>query len=545
MNYQVLTPGPPSTQATSHMIRMRDGALLAADVYLGNEQAPSVLIRLPYDKNGSYCFIEQIAQFFLSAGYQVVAQDVRGKFRSQGETQLFVNEALDGYDTIAWISEQPWSDGSVVMWGESYFGFTQWAAASTAHPALKAISPRLTGTSLIEPQRDTPEILERPVENSETYVYPITHFNKNETFLWEPSWSTRPYVSEFDAIQKELGFRSDSFDQRYPGPSFLRRFPHGHPFDAPSIPCLLTIGWWDNIAPESWRDWRTLNAGFPQWQPNLYLNIDAIDHENFRFGSTNSSEDRSDDEIADLLPAMLQPTIDFFDIFVKNQGDVGAFPRVRWNLAGTDSWQESESWPPSGTTSQELHLQARGTLGTEADPFESELEWQHDPDDPVPSSVPNPFAYLIAMPDESTRADRNDVLTFRSTVFNRGIDLVGSVSVKLTVESTARSMDVFAWLLDVSPDGSARRIARGNLHLNSIDGPRSVVIDMFEVGYRLDVEHSLQLQIASSDFPEFLLHPGHEGDPLAATKVNTNTQRLTVGGPSGSVLSFSTLEISE
>ena len=75
----------------------------------------------------------QFAAYFTARGYRMVVQDVRGKFRSEGETLLFVNEAYDGHDTLDWIIAQPWSDGRVGMFGDSYYGFTQWAAASTSH----------------------------------------------------------------------------------------------------------------------------------------------------------------------------------------------------------------------------------------------------------------------------------------------------------------------------------------------------------------------------------------------------------------------------
>ena len=71
----------------------------------------TVLIRLPYDKSGDYCFIPLIAEYFTRHGYRVVAQDVRGKFRSEGDALLFVNEVDDGYATIEWITQQPWSNG--------------------------------------------------------------------------------------------------------------------------------------------------------------------------------------------------------------------------------------------------------------------------------------------------------------------------------------------------------------------------------------------------------------------------------------------------
>ena len=39
-------------------VPMRDGVELAADLYgAGDEPRPVVLVRLPYDKDGEYCFM--------------------------------------------------------------------------------------------------------------------------------------------------------------------------------------------------------------------------------------------------------------------------------------------------------------------------------------------------------------------------------------------------------------------------------------------------------------------------------------------------------
>ena len=146
--YEVLTPAPLDPRAEQTMVRMRDGVRLATDVYLpdGHGRVPAVLVRLPYDKCGRYTFMPQLAPHFNERGYAFVAQDVRGKFRSEGETMPFVHEVEDGYDTLEWVAAQPWCDGRVGMWGDSYYGYTQWAAAASGHPALKAIVPRVTST---------------------------------------------------------------------------------------------------------------------------------------------------------------------------------------------------------------------------------------------------------------------------------------------------------------------------------------------------------------------------------------------------------------
>jgi uncharacterized protein len=81
------------------------------------------------------------AKFAASRGYVGMEIDTRGKRLSHDEIVLFEKDADDMWGAIDWISEQPWSDGQVGMYGGSNTGFTQWAAAKTLHPALKTIVP--------------------------------------------------------------------------------------------------------------------------------------------------------------------------------------------------------------------------------------------------------------------------------------------------------------------------------------------------------------------------------------------------------------------
>ena len=130
-------------------VPMRDGVTLATDVYLpagedgrpAAEAFPAVLIRMPYGIRESYAYMPAVGRYWARRGYACVVQDVRGKFGSEGEWDPFVHEVDDGYDAVDWVARQPWCDGRVGMTGESYFAFTQWAAAASRHPALRCISP--------------------------------------------------------------------------------------------------------------------------------------------------------------------------------------------------------------------------------------------------------------------------------------------------------------------------------------------------------------------------------------------------------------------
>ena len=54
MKIERISAGPVPETATQVHVPMRDGALLAADVYIpeGMDSMPTILVRLPYDKDG-------------------------------------------------------------------------------------------------------------------------------------------------------------------------------------------------------------------------------------------------------------------------------------------------------------------------------------------------------------------------------------------------------------------------------------------------------------------------------------------------------------
>ncbi|MGH2509159.1 MAG: CocE/NonD family hydrolase, partial [Ktedonobacteraceae bacterium] len=123
--------------------QMRDGVTLRANIFrpVGEGPWPVLLTRLPYGKDlplgSSVMDPAQVAR----RGYMVIVQDTRGRATSEGEWIPFVHEPEDGVDTIAWAAQLPQSNGIVGMYGVSYFGFTQWAAAIHQPPALKAMIP--------------------------------------------------------------------------------------------------------------------------------------------------------------------------------------------------------------------------------------------------------------------------------------------------------------------------------------------------------------------------------------------------------------------
>jgi uncharacterized protein len=157
-------------------VATRDGTILRANVFrpagdtTGDVRRPVILSIHPYGKDKlprrrlggwTYSFQYRILRqpepirfssltgweapdpvWWTDQGFAVVNADLRGCGHSDGTAQLLSpQEGRDVCDVIQWASEQPWSDGQVVMLGVSYLAITQYGAAALRPPALRAIVP--------------------------------------------------------------------------------------------------------------------------------------------------------------------------------------------------------------------------------------------------------------------------------------------------------------------------------------------------------------------------------------------------------------------
>ncbi|MDP4502549.1 CocE/NonD family hydrolase [Nonomuraea turcica] len=530
---------PVPEEVRTDMVPMRDGIRLATDVYLPRspESAlPAILIRLPYGKTSEYCFADQIAARLTARGYACVVQDVRGKFDSEGETFGLLSEAADGFDTLDWIVAQPWSDGRVGMFGDSYFGFTQWAAASTSHPALRAIVPRVTTHAFDRfPQQPESTVIDPPWLTFGVYLQQCwVDRGLNEQTV---DYRVRPLTAAFEAVFRDLGARSPWFDQFIHGPLRAPVFPSGHPLRARPIPVLHTVGWYDNLAIASMRSYAEFLAD-PNWGPLQYLFADSIDHENYHLDYVpvrpehdHATMDPKAMEL--LLDRYVEPAIDFFDAFVRESADAERFPRVQWHQ-GHVGYRTAGTWPPENARKVMLYLDGLdraaegegGVLTLTAPAGDQQATWRYDPSNLVPSSTLSSWSQLRDCSDEAAAGERPDVLRFDLPAVEEEIDLAGPVDLWVAVDSTAERADVFAKLLDVAPDGRATLIVRGQGTLTNPSPDAEVRIEMGHVGLRIRRGHKVRLHIASSDYPEYVPSTGDARNPWTAADRRASTQVL-------------------
>ena len=90
------------------------------------------------------------AVFFAERGYVTVVGTVRGAGRSGGTWghAHWSQDGLDAADLVEWLAAQPFCDGRVGQFGESYGGQTSYGSAVERPPHLLAIAPMQAPGSL-------------------------------------------------------------------------------------------------------------------------------------------------------------------------------------------------------------------------------------------------------------------------------------------------------------------------------------------------------------------------------------------------------------
>jgi uncharacterized protein len=123
------------------MIAMPDGVRLATDIYRpknAGATVPVIWVRTPYnfnfwDVHNGVPADMTAALTAVKRGYAYVVQNERGHFFSEGNYDI-LGSKTDGFNTVDWLTKQPWSNGKVGTTGCSSTAEYQMGVAALGHP---------------------------------------------------------------------------------------------------------------------------------------------------------------------------------------------------------------------------------------------------------------------------------------------------------------------------------------------------------------------------------------------------------------------------
>jgi len=493
-------------------IRMPDGVVLYADRYAPNASGlfPTILIRTPYGRPAELgplgIFEHTGCLLFAERGYNVIVQSARGRYRSEGVFEPFVNEAADGRATVAWIGEQPWFDGNLGLWGPSYVGYTQWGPAIDGPPFLKAIVPVVTSA------RFSPLFYPGgafALESTLRWVFLIQATNRKSlhpTILWRlfvqrerilaRALQHQPYA-EADALATGA---SVPFFQRWlrdtdPHGEYWSRVDYHRQLHRINAAVHLVAGWYDIFLPGQLADYTALVAAGKR----PYLTVLP----------------RAHNDLA-LVFEGLREGLWWFDAHLKGQRDLLSRRPVRIALMGSHEWHEMDFWPPPARIAR-YYLQADRSLAGDMPPAGAPpARFSYDPARPTPAIGGAVLSSQGGPRDQRLVEARSDVLTFTSPPLMRDLDVIGPVRLCLYVCTEQPSFDLVGRLCDVYPDGRSINICDGITRVRSgvgetqADGARRIEIDLTATAQRFRAGHRIRVQVAGGGSPRWGPHPGDD-----------------------------------
>ena len=546
------------------MIPMRDGAKLYTEIYTPRNPAgplPFLMERTPYDARSGLSGFRPTETGYSTrlhdhtelarAGYIIVLQDIRGRYRSEGQYVTLraprkndkeSDESTDTWDTIDWLVKNvPGNNGRVGVLGISYGGFTTMRAMENPHPALKAASPQATcadmfvGDDWFHNGAFRLDYSFRWISGMErARTRNLWVFDKTDSFEWflalGPLSNINAKYLKGQAPSWNLFVQHPNLDEYWE-----REMCGVLPFITDlTVPALNVLGWFDAedfVGPlQVYKKLEGFDKAGGSADRRIggrnYLVIGPWFH-----GSWTMEEDGDHIGAIDFGSATskyFRETIQlpWFEYWLKDKGRLD-MPEVRAFQTGSNTWESFDTWPPKGVSERKLYLHAGGKLSFEPPSASGEAfdSYVSDPASPVPYRH-RPIRGGIGWPqwqleDQRLAHLRPDVLTFVSDTLTEDITVSGDVVAKLFASTSGSDSDWIVKLIDVFPEPDPTRPEMGGFQMmvagevfrakfrNNYRVPEAVVpgkvtpysINLRDRNHRFQRGHRIMVQIQSTWFP--------------------------------------------
>ncbi len=495
--------GPPvhhlfhDYQRSEVMIPMRDGVKLHAVILKPADitaPLPFLMQRTPYGVGGT-----NRASFFggrpelARAGYIYVAEDIRGRFKSEGEFVMSrsladhhdpkaIDESTDTYDTVAWLLKNvSGNNGRVGVVGTSYPGFLAMMAGIDPHPAVKAISPQ---APMIDVWMGDDFFHNGAFRQTYGYDYVLGMESSKENT--EVSYGKDKDGKPRDGYDFFLERGSFAEDVKKSGAKSLptwKLFLEDPSYDSVwssravenhlntvAVPTLTVGGYYDQE---------------DMWGPQEeYDKLEPHDtnHENFlvlgpwRHGYWSSnSRHLGNLDYGEPIGKEFRAQIEakFFAHYLKDEPGSNASGFDLENTAsfqtGSNTWKHYAHFPPIKSEPTSLYLQGGGLLSWNDSTAAASTSYVSDPANPVPyrhrpiqptyGEGSHWFNWLTE--DQRFVTDRKDVAMWKLPVLKKDLIATGEVVADIFASTTGTDNDMVVKLIDQYPDDDPDPKMRG------------------------------------------------------------------------------------
>ena len=537
------------------MIPMRDGVKLHAVILRPTDIAtplPILMQRTPYGVDGTNrsSFFAQRPELARD-GYIYVAEDIRGRYKSEGNFVMMrpladhrapqaIDESTDTYDTVAWLIKKVASNnGRVGVVGTSYPGFLAMMAGIDPHPAVKAISPQA-------PMID---------------VWIGDDFFHNGAFRQSYGYD---YVLGLESTKTETGVsygNIDGFDYFLRRGSFAQDVKQSGSRVLPTWKLFLDHPAYDSAWSSRAVEYAlnsvtlpTLTVGGYYDQEDMfgpqeeYQKLEPHDtkHENFlvlgpwRHGYwSSSSQHLGNLDYGEPIGTEFRSQIEakFFAHFLKDEPGFNLDDTASFQT-GSNTWKYYSHFPPQQSRPTALYLGGGGLLNWNASTSEVGAEattsYISDPSNPVPyrhrpiqptySNGSEWYNWLTE--DQRFVTGRKDVAVWKLPVLANDLTITGEVIADIFASTTGTDNDLVVKLIDEYPGDDADPTMRGyqlltnaeifrGRYLSGYDKPAALApgsvheykFSLHDVDHVFKAGHTVMVEIQSTWFPLYDRNP--------------------------------------
>ena len=575
---------------TEVMIPMRDGVKLHTSIYAPKDSTnthPILICRTSYGTGSgeNHYPLGQLSEQsnYSKAKYIIVEQDVRGRYLSEGEfvqirplnpnikgrtgkkalkDKKNTDEATDTYDTIEWLLKHTYNNGNVGVWGVSLDGFYATMAASSAHPALKAVSPQAPVTDWFRGD-------DRHHNGAFTFLQTTNYLPAEEGE--RQGKGVTPLIVKNDVYQDYLKLGTFADADKLVGTTVsmwndIKEHPDFDDFwrvrDARTScydlkPAILVVGgtYDSEDCYGAWGTYEAIKTQSPETE--LYLAFGPWYHGGWGSRNYNSL---GNIYFGEGISAYYQDYIEypFFRYYLEGQGEKPDAVSVYYS--GSNKWVISDSWPLDNVNYVPFYIHEDGSVNTEL-PTEmnSFTSYYSDLSHPVPfTGQPTRIRSINYMTDDQRFASiRPDVITFCSDVLTDSLEVGGPIDVKLFTSITGTDADFIVKVIDVYPENfnyprevyekmprytmsGYQLMVRGEVfrgrYRNGFDKPEAfepnqitpVKFRLYDVAHTFAPGHKIMIQIQSTWFPLIDRNPQQFINTYTATVDDLKNETISI-----------------
>jgi putative CocE/NonD family hydrolase len=544
-------------QRTEVMIPMRDGVKLHAVILQPADiktPLPFLIGRTPYGVDEFNCGLFYAWDPELARdGYILVSEDIRGRYKSEGEFTMMrpladhrdrkaIDESTDAYDTVAWLLKNvAGNNGRAGFLGTSYPGFLAMMAGIDPHPAVKAISPQ---APMIDVWLGDDFFHNGAFRQSYGYDYVLSMESGKEEI--DVDYGKDKDGKPRDGFDFFLERRNFAGDVKKSGAKTLPTWKLflEHPAYDSAWSSRGVQHWLNTVAVP------TLSVGGYYDQEDMYgpqqeyasLEPHDANHQNFlvlgpwRHGYWSSSSRHLGNldytaPIGKEFRAQIEAR--FFAHYLKDEPGFDLKDTVSFQT-GSNTWKYYAHFPPVESRPTSLHLQGAGLLSWSGSTVQATTSYLSDPANPVP------YRHRPIQPtygkgsqwrnwlteDQRFVTGRKDVAVWKLPELKKDLTLTGEVLADIYAATTGTDNDLVVKLIDQypndDPDPNMRgyqlmtnaEIFRGR-YLGSFEKPaalkpgsiREYKFSLHGVDHVFKAGHTVLVEIQSTWFPLYDRNP--------------------------------------